>query len=204
MSRFPDWRTIYDQQTIESMPWYYATLDPDVDGVLREWGIAAGRVLDIGTGPGTQALALAARGFAVTGTDLAEGAIRHARAAAQERGLAVDFRIDNVLTSQVDGAFDLVLDRGCFHVFAPDECVAYRAVVARLLRAGGLLVLKTFSDLEPGELGPYRYRPEQIRECFEAGGAFTVLQSRRTVYFGSRDPMPQALLTVLRRAGSAD
>ncbi len=62
----PDWETLYRDQPVETMPWFHAGLDPDLDRALKERKITRGAVLDLGTGPGTQAIALAERGFAVT------------------------------------------------------------------------------------------------------------------------------------------
>jgi 2-polyprenyl-3-methyl-5-hydroxy-6-metoxy-1,4-benzoquinol methylase len=74
-----------------------------------------GTALDLGTGPGTQAMALAERGFQVTATDLSVTAIQKAQKQAQEKGLNVSFVQDDILNSTLDQKFDFVLDRGCFH-----------------------------------------------------------------------------------------
>jgi methylase of polypeptide subunit release factors len=104
---FPDWETLYRQQPGETLPWYYADLDPDLEAALREHGLAGGRLLDLGTGPGTQAIALAARGFEVTGSDLSATAVARATALARARGVQVSFVEDDVLASRLTGRFDL-------------------------------------------------------------------------------------------------
>ncbi len=58
----PSWEELYQKDTIERLPWYWPALDPDLEAALARHGIASGRVLDQGTGPGTQAIALAERG----------------------------------------------------------------------------------------------------------------------------------------------
>ena len=72
---FHGWDARYREQPVEQMPWFHPHLDADVDTALTHPGIAAGRALDIGTGPGTHAIALAQRGFAVTATDLSPTAV---------------------------------------------------------------------------------------------------------------------------------
>ena len=68
--------------------------------------------MDLGTGPGTQALELAKRGFSVTGSDIAQSAIK----SAQKMSERVDFVTDDILESKFeDESFDYILDRGCFH-----------------------------------------------------------------------------------------
>lgn len=195
--RFPDWETLYRQKPGEALPWYYADLDPDLEAALREHGLARGRLLDLGTGPGTQAIALAARGFEATGSDLSATAVARATALAQERGVQVTFVQDDVLASRLTGSFDAVFDRGCFHVIDPAQRDAYVDTAARLLAPGGLLLLKTFSKLEPIHDGPHRFAPDDIRTTFAP--RFELLSTNETVYQGTLDPLPKALFSVLRR-----
>ena len=66
---FPRWEDLYRQQTVESMPWFNPELDDNLATALDELRLHAGSILDIGTGPGTQAMQLARRGFDVTATE---------------------------------------------------------------------------------------------------------------------------------------
>jgi len=76
---FPHWEELYQRQEIESMPWFNPELDEDLKNALDELGLRGGSALDLGTGPGAQAIHLARRGFAVTATDISESAIHLAR-----------------------------------------------------------------------------------------------------------------------------
>src|SRR6188472_919691 len=76
---FPDWETLYKSQKVETMPWYNQNLDPDLEDELDRRKITNGKFLDLGTGPGTQAIWLSKRGFKVIGCDLSEAAIKRAR-----------------------------------------------------------------------------------------------------------------------------
>ena len=73
MNNIPDWEEKYSNEETETMPWYYPNLDPDFKDALEMLEVVSGDVLDIGTGPGTQAIELAKRGFKVTGTDISFG-----------------------------------------------------------------------------------------------------------------------------------
>lgn len=194
----PAWESRYQQQAVETMPWFYPELDDDLAQALDQLGLRGGRVLDLGTGPGTQAMHLARRGFTVTAADISETAIRRARALAEAEGLAITWQQDDILATQLAGPFDMIFDRGCFHVFAADQRAGYVATVAGLLRPGGYFFLKCFSQLQPGTDGPNRFTPEQIRALFS--GPFEVHVISETVYQGTLDPLPRALFCVMQRA----
>lgn len=73
---FPNWEALYQEKPVETMPWFNPDLDPDVEEALLTLDLSNGTALDLGTGPGTQAIALAERGFQVIATDLSETAIQ--------------------------------------------------------------------------------------------------------------------------------
>jgi cyclopropane fatty-acyl-phospholipid synthase-like methyltransferase len=194
---FPRWETLYDEQEIESMPWFNPVLDEDLKDALDKLGMWRGSALDLGTGPGTQAMHLAARGFDVTATDISETAIRLASETATARGLRIAWKQDDILNSRLDQPFDLIFDRGCFHVLAPEQREDYVRTVSDLLNADGHLALKCFSRQQPGEQGPYRFTPDQIQNVFAT--RLNVLSIKETVYQGTLEELPRALFCMLRR-----
>jgi len=196
--QLPDWEKLYQDQNVESMPWFNPDLDPDLDQALTKLNLHTGTALDLGTGPGTQAMALAARGFKVTGTDISSTAIEKAQAVAKEKGLDIWWRQDDILKSSLDQKFDVVLDRGCFHVFPPEQRQDYVRVVDGLIKPNGYLFLKCFSHLETREAGPYRFTPEEIKEIFNS--RFNVLSVEETVYHGTLDPFPRALFCIVEKS----
>ena len=196
---FPDWEKLYQDQSVESMPWFNPNLDPDLDQALTKLNLhTTSTALDLGTGPGTQAMALAQRGFQVTATDLSSTAIEKAQALAQEKGLNISWKQDDILNSNLDKKFDFVFDRGCFHVFPPERRSDYVGVVDSLIKPNGYLFLKCFSHLETRESGPYRFTPEEIKEIF--GSRFNVISIEDTVYQGTLDPFPRALFSILKKS----
>jgi len=194
---FPQWEELYQQQEIESLPWFNPELDEDLEKALDELGLRSGSALDLGTGPGTQAIHLARRGFDVTATDISEAAIRVAREKAREQGLEITWAQDDILDTRLGRQFDLIFDRGCFHVLNPERREDYVRTVSGLLKTGGYLFLKCFSHLQPGEQGPYRFTSEQIREIFS--DRLNVLSIKETVYQGTMDPLPRALFCTMKR-----
>jgi 2-polyprenyl-3-methyl-5-hydroxy-6-metoxy-1,4-benzoquinol methylase len=198
-SGFPGWEERYQQQAVETMPWFYPALDDDLKQALDDLGLCNGSALDLGSGPGTQAIQLARRGFDVTATDISEAAIRLAREKAETQGLAIAWQQDDILSTRLTGPFDLIFDRGCFHVLPPEQRENYASTVKRLLKPGGFLFLKCFSTLQPGTQGPHRFTPEQIAAIFSSH--VQVRSVVETVYQGTLDPLPRALFCVMQREG---
>src|SRR4051794_23882625 len=101
---------------------------------------------------------------------------------AESQGLTVTWVQDDILATRLTGQFDLIFDRGCFHVLPPEMRQAYASIVHGLLKPGGYFFLKCFSHLQPGQQGPHRFTPEQIRVIF--GNWLRVLSIAETVYQG--------------------
>jgi len=196
VGRPKDWERLYRRAKPETLPWTWPDLDPDLARALARLGLRKGRFLDIGTGPGTQAMALARLGFDVTATDLSKTAVAGARRRAKGAGLAIDFRQDDILASKLRKRFDVAFDRGCFHVFPEERRARYALTVHRLLAPGGTFFLKVFSNKQPGTDGPHRFTPAQLRAVF--GPRFDVVSIRNTVYQGTMEEFPKALFCVLR------
>jgi len=196
---FPQWEELYQEREIESLPWFNPELDEDLENALDELGLWGGSALDLGTGPGTQAIHLTRRGFNVTATDISAAAICLAREKAQKQGFEITWEQDDILYARLDRQFDLIFDRGCFHVLNPERREDYVRTVSGLLNTGGYLFLKCFSRLQLGEQGPYRFTPEQIREIFSV--RLNILSIKETVYQGTLDLLPRALFCTMKREG---
>jgi SAM-dependent methyltransferase len=107
------------------------------------------RLLDVGCGDGTNGLFLARLGYRYTGIDVSEAAVERARRRAAEAGLALDFRVADVLdmTEFQAGEFPLVLDSFCLHMLVLDtHRAAYFANVKRVMHGDGFLVLLANRD----------------------------------------------------------
>ena len=196
-----NWERMYTALDVTQMHWYWDALDPDLEEALDHLRLQTGTFLDLGTGPGTQAIALAKRGFAVTATDISEAAIGKAQEKALAESVDVRFMADDILGPELAESFDYVFDRGLLHTIPPESRSIYVQAVASLVKPGGILFLKTFSARET-EWGPYRFTPEEVSEMF--ADTFHLESSKETVMQGTRTPMPLALLSVLTRVADAE
>jgi SAM-dependent methyltransferase len=193
---FPDWETLYKSQKVETMPWYNENFDSDLEKELDDRKIINdGKFLDLGTGPATQAIWLAKRGFKVIGSNISEAAINRARKIyANEK--SVNFIVDDILNSKFnDNEFSYIFDRGCFHVLSPADRQKYISKIKRILKHDGMLFLKCFSDKEPMQEGPYKFSQNEIRDLFSE--SFRIDSIKETVYQGTLDPFPKALFVVM-------
>lgn len=124
------------------------------------------RVLDLGCGPGLYAIRLARTGAEVTGIDLSERSIAHARRAALEAGLEVTYRVANYLDHEPGDRYHLVLliyDDLC--ALAPGQRTRLLSNVHRWLAPGGAFLFDVHSMVA------LRARPEAVgHEAFEGGG----------------------------------
>jgi len=193
----PDWDSFYKENKVEEMPWYEKNLDPDLEYQINSMNLTKGKFLDLGTGPGTQAIQLDKLGFEATGSDISKSAIDKA----QQLSSNVSFVVDDFLNSSFpDNAFDFILDRGCFHVFEPSLRKDYLNQLKRILKDDGILFLKVMSIEEKGlpeNEGPYRFSEQEVLDTFEKD--FEIIEIRPTVYYGTLEPLPKALFAVIKQ-----
>jgi 2-polyprenyl-6-hydroxyphenyl methylase/3-demethylubiquinone-9 3-methyltransferase len=116
-----------------------------VDYIAARTALTGARVLDVGTGAGILAEALARRGAVVTGIDLAEPSIAAARRHAEGAQLRIDYRVAAAeeVAAATPASFDVVTCLELLeHVPRPQETVA---ACAAALRPGGLAFFSTIN-----------------------------------------------------------
>jgi glycine/sarcosine N-methyltransferase len=116
---------------------------PFFDALFR--GKKVGHVLDAACGTGQHAIALAERGYKVTGTDLSAAMIERARENATRAGVHVNFVVAGLgQLASLDETFDaaLCLGNSLPHLLTPEALVAALVDFGQVLKPGGLLVLQ--------------------------------------------------------------
>lgn len=193
----PDWNESY---TTGETPWDTGEPDEHLVGFLDAGTVGVGRALDIGCGTGTNALWLARRGFAVLGVDVASAAIDQARAKAAGARLDCRFeRLDFLGEEVAGGPFDLVFDRGCFHVFdAPADRDRFAQRVASLLAPEGhWLSLIGSTEGPERESGPPRRSARDVMEAIEP--VLEILEFRAIRFHADLPEPPAAWFCLSRR-----
>lgn len=115
--------------------------------VAQGAGDGRGRALDIGTGKGLLAMALASRGFLVATVDVDAQERELAAFLAEERGLQerIAFHAGDACALPFpDGSFDVVASMDALHHLEDGERALREAV--RVLKPGGALILADFTE----------------------------------------------------------
>ena len=195
--KLPTWDDYYKNEKIEKMSWYNEKLDFDLEEELNARQLNKGIFLDSGTGPGTQAMQLAKKGFDVIGSDISETVIKRNKIMYENKYPNLEFVVDNILDSNFkDNYFELIFDRGCFHAFSGEDRAKYYNQIKRILKQNGILFLKCLSIDEPMKDGPYRFSHNDIHKMFSKN--FQVKDIKKTIYQGTLDPLPKALFIIMK------
>lgn len=145
-------------------PWDTQVTPPEVVAYLKV--STPGRALDLGCGTGTNAMALAERGWQVTGVDFAPKAIGAARRRAVRAGLQIELLVGDVTDlDSLSGPYDLALDIGCLHGVPKERRQAYAQGLTRLVRPGGTYML--YAQFPRG--GDYGVAPDEVPALFSPG-----------------------------------
>ncbi len=191
----PDWYQLYESSIETQLPWYFPEVDPDIrKEVGRIKRPQRCQVLDIGCGLGNQSALLSELGFQVTGSDVSIPAILRARSLHPETTYVLDDITESALPPQT---FDLINDRGCFHILDPKDTAKYLTSIERLMRPKARFFLKVLST-EQGDYdsGPLRFSIARLHEIFSP--KFEILKMQRTVYHGQMKHPPKAWFSVMR------
>lgn len=193
-----DWNQRYADGDV---PWDTNEPDPHLVELVDAGVLQPGRVLEIGSGTGTNALWLAARGFDVHGIDVSPLAVEQARTKAGATEAKVRFSVLDLFTGELEGAYDLVLDRGVLHIFDEPEVQArFARRVAELLHPQGQWLSLLGSTEGPDrDHGPPR---RSVRDIANAIEPVLELVWLRATYFDANLPTRVKAWLVLSRPRS--
>jgi ubiquinone/menaquinone biosynthesis C-methylase UbiE len=191
-------RRMFDSSYRDRPPWDLGRPRQQFVELVRQ-GEITGPVLDLGCGTGENALFFAEQGLEVLGIDFAPRAIRLAEQKAKERGVRVQFRVQDALVLEGLGrTFMTATDSGFFHTLSDRDRPVFARSLAGVLVPGGRYFMISFSDREPPGYGPRRVSEREIRECFRDGWSVqyilpTVIES------AVKDPGPRGWLSLITK-----
>ncbi len=178
----PDWDQRY---TAGETPWDSGQPSNQLLRVLDAQRIAPCRMLELGCGSGTNAIALARRGFQVTAVDVSKVAIERAQQKAQAAGVNIEFHVADIAALPPLGPpFDFVFDRGVYHHMRRASLAVFLDVLARTTRSGGLYLTLAgnANEARPQEEGPPQVHEEEM--CRELSPLFELVELREFRFDG--------------------
>jgi len=151
------------------LDWNFGTAGHKLIELVLNGTIKKGfKVLDIGSGPGNEAIFLAKQGMKVTGIDISPDAIVIAKDLANIQAVN-DIKFiqgDALELAFKNNTFDVINDTFVFHHFKKSIRKRYAREVNRVLKNKGIFVLRGFScKMTPGS-GPFRLTGNEILESF--------------------------------------
>jgi len=151
------------------------------EAVATGWIPPGSPTIDVGSGRGQVAAWLAERGFPVVAADVSEEATLLERRHFAHLAPLLEFRTLDASrpADDLEGRFDVLFDRGCYHVLPPPLLPGYLCNVAAWARPGARFLL--LSRRGPDGDVPRLFDP-----------AFEIVDSEPIFYVRSAGPHPRA------------
>jgi cyclopropane fatty-acyl-phospholipid synthase-like methyltransferase len=189
-SRF-NWDDFYKDRG-KKIPFFKNIPDENLVRAFEEKLLLPGRVLELGCGPGRNAVYFAKQGCSVDAVDFSEEGLKWGEERARQERVSITFIHQNIFDLNVEeGTYDIVYDSGCFHHIPPHRRPAFIQLVQKALKPGGIFGLTCFvvggefggsalSDWDVYRLrsmkGGLGYTSEKLKAIFRD---FDVLEIRR-------------------------
>ncbi|WP_373894627.1 class I SAM-dependent methyltransferase [Virgibacillus natechei] len=145
------WDNFYSDRD-KGVPFFVDSPDENLVSYLDNHQFSPGNVLELGCGPGRNAIYLAEKGCSVDAVDLSQESLNWAEERASEKNVNVNFINENIFELDIEeGAYDVVYDSGCFHHIAPHRRMNYIDLIRKALKPNGFFAITCF--LQGGDLG---------------------------------------------------
>ena len=186
-----------DYQHSSPPPWDIGHPAEDLRKFVSEGTVRRGRVVDLGCGSGTDAIYLASQGFDVTGIDVAPTALGMAQQKALQAGVSVKWILADVLAPPTLEPFDLIYDRGCYHVVRDQNLAAYIETLKRISHPGTLFLLLAARADDERSAEQSGVTEEELRYDFSS--LFDIDWLRKTRLQNTRGENPPGWSALLHR-----
>lgn len=183
------WESFYEDRTKE-IP-FFRIKGPDEN--LVEYfskGLSPKRVLELGCGPGRNAIYMAKKGCIVDAIDISENAIDWAKERALEEDVKINFHCVSLFDFKYEEqSYDFIYDSGLLHHLPPHRRLSYIEMIKKALKKNGKLGLVCFNtdgalDTPDWEVykerslkGGIGYTEERLKKIFEQD--FNIIEFRK-------------------------
>lgn len=184
------------------IPFFVNAPDENLVQYIEQDLVFPGRVLELGCGPGRNAIYLAEQGAQVDAVDLSEVALTWGRERAKVKDLIINFICKNIFDLDFEeGIYDMVYDSGCFHHIPPHRRLSYLELLYKALKPGGFFALTCFvpggeyggSDMTDWEVyrqrslqGGLGYTEDKLKKIFND---YKVIEIRKMKEIGDGQPL---------------
>ncbi|NOU95378.1 methyltransferase domain-containing protein [Paenibacillus sp. LMG 31456] len=146
----PWWNEFYSDRE-KGIPFFVNAPDENLVQHFDNGTLFAGRVLELGCGPGRNAIYMAQKGCEVDAVDLSQEALNWAKERAASLEVEVQFQCANIFDlTFTPNSYDLIYDSGCLHHIAPHRRISYKDMIRQSLKPGGYFGLTCFVYGEHG------------------------------------------------------
>ncbi|KQL36124.1 bifunctional 2-polyprenyl-6-hydroxyphenol methylase/3-demethylubiquinol 3-O-methyltransferase UbiG [Psychrobacillus sp. FJAT-21963] len=145
------WDTFYSDRE-KGVPFFANFPDENLVSYFEKKLFIPGKVLELGCGPGRNAIYFAEKGCTVDAVDLSQESLKWAEERANEKSVSVNFINENIFELDIaEGTYDIVYDSGCLHHIAPHRRMSYIDLVKKALKPNGFFAITCF--VQGGEFG---------------------------------------------------
>ena len=149
MSKDDYWETAYESGEYKHWEFSYPSLEL-IALAAADMPKRNARVLDVGSGGGTDAIFMAQSGFRVTGVDVSAAALKIAEKRAKKAHVEIDWLRGSVLELPLcSESFDFLTDRGLFHLIEDHDRTRYASELFRVLKNRGRALIRGASGESP-------------------------------------------------------
>lgn len=173
------WENFYEERN-KDIP-FLKVKGPDENLVeYFSQGLTPQKVLEVGCGPGRNAIYMAQQGCHVSALDISENAIIWAKERANKEGLKINFHCVSLFDFDFDShSYDLIYDCGLFHHLSPHRRLTYLKIIKKALKKGGHYGIVCFNPdgaantsdwdvyKERSLKGGIGYTEQRLKEIFE-------------------------------------
>jgi 2-polyprenyl-3-methyl-5-hydroxy-6-metoxy-1,4-benzoquinol methylase len=185
LDRKAHWQNVYTTKSSDLVSWFQAEALPSLGAIARSGVGPDASLIDIGGGASVLVDSLLAQGWRqLTVLDVAQSALKVARARLGERAAAVDWIAADITAWSPSRTYDVWHDRAVFHFLTtPDDRAGYHRALNAGLRPGGHLILATFAADGPEKcsgLVVQRYDPDML--AAELGPVYDLVEAWRETH----------------------